>query len=97
MIVFCYIFTIKQISPEMKKLFILLAIVSVSIYSCTKENQAEQRTVKGTLSKTKKDTVPPTAFKVVKDTVPPTAALKVVKDTVPPTLQLRKDTVPPVK
>jgi len=69
----------------MKKLLLLiLAVVAVSLYSCTKENQSGQRSLQGTLSTTKikKDTVPPTASRLFRDTVPPT---KLQKDTVPPT------------
>jgi hypothetical protein len=67
----------------MKKiLLLLLAVVAISVYSCTKENQADQKTsVKGTLS-IKKDTVPPSASRLYKDTVPPSATL--LRDTVPP-------------
>lgn len=65
-----------------KLLYILLAVIAIGIYSCQKD--ASQRKVKGTLSKSFKDTTPPGAFRVLKDTTPPGARLTIQKDTTPP-------------
>jgi hypothetical protein len=49
----------------MKKiiLFVAMAVVAMSIYSCQKDHSVKPKATIGTLSKAKKDTTPPSACK----------------------------------
>jgi hypothetical protein len=71
----------------MKKiiLFVAMAVVAMSIYSCQKDHSVKPKATIGTLSKAKKDTTPPSfkTFKTFKDTTPPASAT-FLRDTTPP-------------